>query len=328
MSFSPYVSDGDCIIYRFISVVFITVSILSFACNMRFILMDRQRLNPLALSLIVNSLVLVSLSLPYVVIQSLKCYPVQSYFICCLQGFTCFTCGICVMYTMTLLSVIQYIRLFYNSCIIYRMIERKNFLIPFVCWFISFFWSLPPFMNMGPGFMREGQGFDCGLNWARSNIPSRLYIALAFILIYFVPLFCLLFTNIRILITIRKLVHRRYSIVSKPAQTMSVDMRHHLIDMFTIAESNRLKRLRIDRRFAQATMITVLHYLLSWTPYATCGIIQMILSMSYIHYQISPMILTASALTAKMAVIGQPCVYFYTIRSSNKRFWLTSATLK
>lgn len=109
---------------------------------------------------------------------------------------------------------------------------------------------------------------------------------------------------------------------------MPVRVRHRLIDIFTVAESNRLKRLRIDRRFARATMIIVVHYLLAWTPYATCGIIQMILAMNYIQYQIPPMILTASALTAKMAVIGQVCVYFFTVRPSSRRFWLTSATLK
>ena len=112
-------SDNDCIIYRFISVIFIGILTLSFAFNIRFILVDRQRLNPLTLSLIINSIAISFLSLPYVLIQSIKCSPVQSYFICCLEGFTCFTCGICVMYTMCLLSFIQYIRLFYNTnCII------------------------------------------------------------------------------------------------------------------------------------------------------------------------------------------------------------------
>ncbi len=322
-------SDNDCIIYRFISVIFIGVSILSFTFNIRFIILHRNRLNPLALSLIVNSLAITCLSLPYVIIQSIKCYPVQSYFICYFQGFTCFTCGICVMYTMSLLALVQYIKLFYNSSIICRIIEnKKSFLIPFICWFISFLWSFPPFMNIEPGFMREGQGFDCGLNWKRSTIRSRLYIFLAFILIYFLPLFCLLYTHIRILITIRKLVYRRYIVVSKPTKTMSFDMRHHLIDIFTVAESNRLKHLRIDRRFAQATMITVLHYLLAWTPYATCGILQMFLAMNYIHYELPPMILTASALTAKMAVIGQSCVYFLTVRPSTRRFSSTSAIIK
>jgi len=329
MSFSPYVSDNDCMAYRFISVIFIGVSILSFAFNIRFILLDRNRLNPLTLSLILNSFALTCFSLPYVIVQSIKCYPVQSYFICCLQGFTCFTFGVCVMYTMSLLALIQYIKLFYNSSIIYRIIEnKKSFLIPCICWFISFLWSFPPFMDIGPGFMREGQGFDCGLNWKRSTIRSRLYLFLAFILIYFLPLFCLLYTHIRILITIRKLVSRRYIVVSKTAKTMPFDTRHRLIDMFTVAESNRLKHLRIDRRFAQATMITVVHYLLAWTPYATCGMFQMFLAMNYIHYELPPMILTASALTAKMAVIGQSCVYFFTVRPSTRRFSSTSATLK
>lgn len=327
--FSPYVSDIDCITYRFISVIFTGVSIISFVFNTRCILIDRNRINPLVLSLIVNSLVLVCLSLPYILIQSIKCYPIQSYSLCSFQGFSCFTSGVSVMYTMSLLALIQYIRLFYNSSILCRIIDHKrSYLIPFICWFISFLWSLPPYINIEPGFIREGQGFDCGLNWKRKTIRTHLYLFLAFIFIYFLPLFCLLFTNIHILITIRKLIRRRCPVVSRNAKTMPDDVRHRLIDIFTVTESNRLKRLRIDRRFAQATMITVFHYILAWTPYATCGILQMVLAMNYIHYELPPMILTASSVTAKMAVIGQSCVYFYTVRPLNRRFSLTSATPK
>ena len=171
------------------------------------------------------------------------------------------------MYTMSLLAIIQYIRLFYNSTVLYRIIDHKrSFLIPFVCWFISFLWSLPPFMNVEPGFTREGQGFDCGLNWKLVTTRSHLYLLLAVVLIYFLPLFSIIFANVHILITIRKLIRRRCPVSSMYAKPMSDNTRHRLIDMFTVAESNRLKRLRIDRRFAQATMITVLHYILAWTP--------------------------------------------------------------
>lgn len=233
------------------------------------------------------------------------------------------------MYTMSLLSLIQYIRLFYTSSIFYRIIDhRHSALIPFVGWFISLLWSLPPFMNVDPGFVREGQGFDCGLNWKKLTRRSHVYLSLALLCIYFLPLFTLIFTNARILVAIRKLIRRRQPVLCIPAQTIPDEVRHRLIDLFTVAESNRLKRIRIDRRFAQATMITVLHYILAWTPYATCGMLQMAFAMNYIDYQIPSMILTASALTAKMAVIGQSTVYFYTVRPCSRRFSLTSATLK
>jgi hypothetical protein len=168
---------------------------------------------------------------------------------------------------------------------------------------MAFLWAIPPFMNIKPGFKREGQGFDCGLNWISSDIRSRLYIFLAFILIYFLPLFCLLYTHLCILIAIRKLIHQRYSLVSKTSKTIPIGIRHRLIDMFTVAESNRLKRLRIDRRFAQATMITVFHYILAWTPYAMCGLVQMILAMKNIDYQLPSMLVTVSALTANYLLL-------------------------
>ncbi|CAF4616053.1 unnamed protein product [Rotaria sp. Silwood1] len=319
MSYSSQVSDHDCIIYRFMSIMFISTSIISFVWNIRFLLIDRHRLKPLVLNLIINSFIFITFSLPYILVQSIKCYPIQSYIICCFQSFICFTCGICVMYTTSLLALVQYIKLFYNSSRIYQMIEKKNnFLIPLLCWLISLFWSLPPLINSKPGFIRHGQGFDCGLNWIRADIHSRLYLFLAFIFIYFLPLLCLLYTNISILITIRKLIYRRHPLIPKPGEKIPIDMRHHFIDRFTVIESNRLKRLRIDRRFAQATMITVLHYLLAWTPYLICGILQMLIAMKYIYYEIPSTILIVSALTAKMAVTGQSCVYFFTIRSLNK----------
>ena len=329
MIFSTPVSGSDCLNYRLIGMTFTGISCVSFCFNIRFLTCNRHRFNSLALSLILNSIFLMCISLPYVIIQAVTCSPIQSFTLCSFQGFACFTCGACVMYTMSLLALIQYVRLFYNSSLIYRIIEhRKSFLIPVVCWFFALCWSLPPFLNIKPGFIREGQGFDCGLNWVSKDLRSRVYISGAFVFIYFLPLFCLLFTNIRILITIRRLIYRRESFASKSQRCMSVDTRHRLIAIFTVAESNRLKRLRIDRRFAQATLITVLHYLLAWTPYALGGILQMVLSIREITYQLPPMLLTASALTAKSAVIGQACIYYYTVRPSNRRLSLTSATLK
>ncbi|CAF1123847.1 unnamed protein product [Rotaria sordida] len=317
-SYSFYVSDYECIIYRFMSVVFSSISIISFILNIRFLFIDRYRLKPLVLNLIINSFILITFSLPYILIQSIKCYPIQSYILCYFQSFLSFTCGICVMYTISLLTLIQYIKLFYNSSIIYRIIEKNNhFLFVLICWLISLFWSLPPLINIRPGYMHEGKGFDCSLNWIKSDIYSRLYLFFAFIFIYFLPLFCLLYTNIHILITIRQLIYKRYPLIPKSKEKISIDTRHHLIDKFTVIESNRLKRLRIDRRFAQATLVIVLHYLLAWTPYTICGILRMFIAMKYIHYEIPSMILTISTLTAKMAVTGQSCIYFYAIRLLN-----------
>lgn len=312
------VSENECTIYRYISVVFISITILSFIINIRLILIDRNQCNPLALSLVINSLVLTCLNLPYVIIQSITCYPVRSYFICSLQDFAYFTCSISVMYTMCLLALIQYIKLFYNSSIIYRIIKhRKNFLIPILCWFISFLCSLPPYMNNESDFISEEYGFDCGLNWKFSRIHSRLYIYLAFIFIYFLPLFSILYTNIRILIKIRQLINRRYSVES---QKMTMTVWKNLINIFTVAEHNRL---RIDRRFTQATMITILHYLLAWTPFSICGMIQLFLSINSSQYKLPSMILTTSALIAKMSVIGQASIYYFAIRPLNRRFSLT-----
>ena len=323
------VTASDCLSYRLIAMVFTGISFLSFCFNIHFLTHNRHRFNPLALSLIANSIFLMSVSVPYVTIQAITCAPVRSFGLCTFQGFACFTCGVCVMYTMSLLALVQYVRLFYHSSWIYRVVEhRKNYLIPIFCWLLALCWSLPPFLNVRPGFIREGQGFDCGLNWVAKDPRSYAYISLAFICIYFLPLFCLLYTNIRILITIRRLIYRRESFTSKSHRSMSIDTRHRLIDIFTVAESSRLRRLRIDRRFAQATMITVLHYLLAWTPYALGGIFQMTISIKEIPYQLPPMLLTVSALTAKSAVIGQACVYYYTVRPSSRRLSLTSATLK
>ena len=329
MSSELIISARDCSIYRLIAIIFTIISIISFSYNVHFLIHDRHRFNPLALGLIVNSMVLIFIGLPYVLVQALQCAPVNSDRMCFFQGFICFTCGICVMYTMSLLALVQYIRLFYNSSWIHRFLESdKCYCIPFLCWFVALFWSFPPFLNVKPGFMREGQGFDCGLNWFSMDFRSLVYLCLAFLFIYFLPLFCLLFTNIRILMTIRRLIYRRESLLTKPDRTLSLQSRHRLIDMFTVAESTRLKRLRLDRRFARATMITVLHYLLAWTPYAAGGLTQMFLSNQQISFQLPPMLLTASALTAKLAIIGQACVYYFTVRPSIRRMSLTSATLK
>ncbi len=271
-------------------------------------------------SLIANSLVLILVNVPYILIQSIRCYPLHSDLMCYLQGFVCFTCGIVDMYTMTLLTSIQYIRLFHNSSVVYRLVEHKNGLtIMLILWFISFGWTVPPFLNIGSGFAREGFGFDCGLRWTAPSIGSRCYLFLAFICIYFIPLFFLIYTNICILTTIRRLINRREPLISKTTMALPVDVRHRLIDSFTVAESSRLKRLRVDRRFASAMIITVAYYLLAWTPYGACGLVQIALAMKQSSYQLPPILLAGTAVTAKLAVIIQPCIYFYTVRTHSRR---------
>lgn len=327
--FETVISNQDCSIYRFIALVFTVVSMVSFSYNVQFLIFDRQRLNPLALGLIANSMILIFISLPYVLVQAIQCTPIDSDRMCFFQGFICFTCGISVMYTMSLLAFVQYIRLFYNASFIHRiLISDKNCLIPFLCWFMSLFWSLPTFLDVKPGFLREGYGFDCGLNWFSTDFQSLLYLFLAFFFIYFLPLICLLFTNIRIFITIRRLIYRRETFLTSSDRNLSIQNRHRLIDVYTVAESTRLKRLRIDRRFAQAIMITVLHYLLAWTPYAVGGLSQMFFALEQISFQPPAMFLTAAALTAKLAVIGQACVYYFTVRPPVRRVPLKLPTLK
>jgi hypothetical protein len=315
MIFSPSISNIDCYIYRLISLIYIVVCILAFSSNIHILTHDRHRFNQLAISLVVNSIVFIFISLPHVLAQAITCLPVESHRMCYFQGFVCYTCGICVMYTMTLLAFIQYIRLFYHSSFIHRVIEpRKNFLVPVACWLVSLFWSLPPLIDNKPGFIREGYGFNCGLNWTSVDIRSRLYLCLAFAFIYFLPFFCLLYTNLRILITIRQFIYQQNSLIMQSNRNMPIDKRKKLIDLFTVVESNRLKRLRLDRRFAQATMMTVLHYLLAWTPYALSGILQMSFTIKHIAYELPPMLLLVSALTAKLAVVGQAWIYYRTIR--------------
>lgn len=278
----------------------------------------RHKLHSLALNLIINSIVFIFFTLPYIFIQAILCYPIQMYVLCCLQAFVCFTCGICVMYTTSLLALGQYVKLFCHSSKIHQMFKQKNnYTIPVVCWILSLFWSIPPFINIKPGFMREGMGFDCGINWKSSDFSSLLYIILIFIFIYILPLFCLLYTDICITRTLRKLIYRRQSIIPESATKIPIHMRHQLIDTMTVAESNRLQRLKVDRRFAQATMITVLHYLLIWTPYSICAVIQIMTAMKFIQFKLPPMVITTAALVAKLGVTGQSCVYFYTVRSLN-----------
>ncbi|CAF1057835.1 unnamed protein product [Didymodactylos carnosus] len=91
------------------------------------------------------------------------------------------------------------------------------------------------------------------------------------------------------------------------------DIRRQLADELSVSISARLKRLKIDRRFAVATAILVTEYLLSWTPYAIIAMLEIFRLILPSQY---PVLMTICSLIAKLSVIMNPCIYIQTITTS------------
>ncbi|CAF1542812.1 unnamed protein product, partial [Didymodactylos carnosus] len=89
------------------------------------------------------------------------------------------------------------------------------------------------------------------------------------------------------------------------------DVRKYLNDKLLICHAQKLKRLKIDRRFAIATIFFVTQYVLCWAPYATVALFQIFGILLVKKY---PIILAACALVAKLSIIANPIVYIFTIK--------------
>jgi hypothetical protein len=76
----------------------------------------------------------------------------------------------------------------------------------------------------------------------------------------------------------------------------------------------RLNRLKVDRRFALATIFLVSEYLLSWTPYAIVALLYLF-DINLISSQ--SVLMTICAFIAKVSMILNPFIYIATIKTNH-----------
>jgi hypothetical protein len=89
-----------------------------------------------------------------------------------------------------------------------------------------------------------------------------------------------------------------------------IDLRKCFSDVRLQQTTNRLQRLKIDRRYVLMTAIIATQYLIAWTPYACIEILN--LSGKSTFLQRNSFLATFCALLAKLSLILNPIILIYT----------------
>jgi hypothetical protein len=93
-------------------------------------------------------------------------------------------------------------------------------------------------------------------------------------------------------------------------EPLHIDLRKCLSDARLQETTNRLQRLKIDRRYARMTAMIAAQYIIAWTPYACIEILNLTGRSTFV--QRNPFLSTFCALMAKLSLILNPLILIYT----------------
>lgn len=225
-----------------------------------------------------------------------------------------------------MLSVFRYVNIIHKNSSVCRWLERNRCSSVMICTIISFGWSLPPLLNVGNSYTTIGVGFHCSLDWNNSAFHSRLFVYSLLIFNYFLILFILIYSNLRVYFVLRRLLKTtkqgdssliptilRLSIANIQTSACLIyrsDLRKSLSDRHIRRKLGRLQSLKVDQRYARITTIMVAQFIIAWTPYA---IIALIIVRGHIDLVRNyPILVTSSELLAKLSLIINPLILIST----------------
>ena len=186
-------------------------------------------------------------------------------------------------------------------------------------------WSFPPLFGFGNRFVREGAGFYCSLDWNNPSTQSRVFLISLIFFNYVLPFILLVYSNLRICCTLRRLLNSSNRTAHFSAsQTLpltktshatkdlplQINLRKSLSDVTLKETTNRLQRLKIDRRYALLTAVIAIQYLIAWTPYACIELLNLTGGSTFVQH--NPFLPTFCALLAKLSLILNPIILIYT----------------
>jgi hypothetical protein len=221
-------------------------------------------------------------------------------------------------YIVAFLSFVRYLSVLHKTSWLNRLLEQHRDLNVLCCGLLAFCWAFPPLIGLGNNFVREGAGFYCSLDWNNSSIQSRIFLISLIIFNYVIPFILLVYSNLRVYCILRSLLKSRenfflpkvFSLSKSSYLSLQIDLRKCLSDARLKETTNRLQRLKIDRRYAFMTAIISIQYLIAWTPYASIELLN--LTGRSIFIQRNPFLPTFCALLAKMSLILNPIILIYT----------------
>ncbi|UJR29204.1 hypothetical protein I4U23_010418 [Adineta vaga] len=237
------IDPTDCLLSRICGSVILFVSIIAILFNLRFLYWSsyhrnvRSRHYSLIISMIISSLSVVFVIGPSVFFQCFYCYRWCSPFYCRFEGFVSYLNGCVNMFMLMMISIIRYSSVIHTN-ISKRYLERHSSLTVIVCWCCGLIFAVPPLFHLNE-YIPEGVGFHCGLNWFDRSTKSRLYFALTFSFVYFIPLLILFIVNIYVYHVIRRLIQSATRMTQSNILSKVSEQKHQSTTTFTSSSSTR-----------------------------------------------------------------------------------------
>ncbi|UJR21480.1 hypothetical protein I4U23_024564 [Adineta vaga] len=314
-------TGNECRFSRIAGTILLIVAINSLIFNIYSLKLSKKRLQmsshdrTLIIGMFISSLCVTVISTPSVITQCFLCHQLCSSLICRIEGFNSFFNGCATMHLLVSLSIVRYVTTANSPFSIHfqHQIKRLDLLLVFICFLTGSIWSIPPMFSYINSYVPEGLGFHCGLNWFNRSLSSRTYFFLLFLCVYFIPITIMICINFSIQRTIHRLT-RLYpnvllDITNRPCEHI---LRRHISKTLCDKSLQRLQHLYEDRRFVIATGVSVVIYLIAWTPYSIVALSQLF-GRSFSLYK--PWIMTICAFLAKISIMINPTIYTILIRA-------------
>lgn len=306
-------SDNECLFSRLAGSLLLIISIISFVINIRSLSCKNyyapRRDIGLVVGMFVSSLCVIVISVPSVVMQCFLCRRICIPLICRIEGFNSFYNGCVTMYMLVALSIVRYATTASSSMPVdfQRRLEKYSWHLVILCFVMGAVWAVPPIFGRMSAYAPEGLGFHCGLDWFDRSLLGRIYFFLLFVGVFFLPIVVVIYVNVYIQRTIYRLTHLRPTVLLELQAVPSDDqVRKHVSDTLYEKEIRRLYRLNEDRRFVLATGISVVIYLIAWTPYSVVALAQVFGDQFSLY---NPWLMTTCAVLAKLSMITNPIIY-------------------
>lgn len=271
----------------------------------------------LVVGMFISSVCVTIISVPSVVVQCIHCRRLCVPTLCSIEGFNSFLNGCAAIYMLTVLSMVRYATTAKSSVSIpfQRRLEQHGFYLVVMCFIMGGVWAIPPLFGRMSAYAPEGLGFHCGLDWFDRAWPGRVYFFFLFLGVFFIPITIVIYVNVYIQRTVYRLTHWKPVVLLElyPANNEE-RMRCHLSHSLFEKQSRRLDRLHEDRRFVRATGISVIIYLVAWTPYSLMAMGQVFGDQFSLYH---PWLMTGCALAAKLSMIANPIVYMVVLESQD-----------
>ena len=231
---------------------------------------------------------------------------------------------------LALLSIFRYVNIIHKHGSFNRLMEQHRGLSVVLCALLSLVWSVPPLLSVANTYTDQGIGFQCSLDWNNSAFHSRFFIYSLLVCNYFVILFILFYSNLRVYFVLRHLLKTSKSLDSSLIPTilrlsltnidvsastayrtnLQPELRKRLSDRHIKRKLGRLERLHVDRRYARITAIIVTQFILAWTPYA---VLSLVIVSGHIEFaRRNPILSTMSEILAKFSLILNPLILIFT----------------